>query len=51
MISKPQETDKRQKLIRHAKLLAWLGMGWHGIEAAIAVAAGREFHSPHRLRC
>src|SRR4051794_7509918 len=27
-------------LIRRAKLLAWGGIGWHGIEAAVAVAAG-----------
>jgi hypothetical protein len=40
LISKPQETDERQKLIRRAKLLAWLGVGWHGIEAAVAVGAG-----------
>ncbi len=30
----------RQRLIRRAKLLAWLGLGWHGIEAAIAIIAG-----------
>jgi divalent metal cation (Fe/Co/Zn/Cd) transporter len=32
--------DNRSRLVRRAKLLAWLGVGWHGIEAAIAVAAG-----------
>ena len=26
--------------MRRAKLLAWLGIGWHGIEAAVAVGAG-----------
>jgi divalent metal cation (Fe/Co/Zn/Cd) transporter len=26
--------------MRRAKLLAWIGVGWHGIEAAIAVGAG-----------
>src|SRR3954465_15710375 len=31
---------ERKKLVRRAKLLAWLGVGWHGIEAAIAVGAG-----------
>ncbi len=30
---------ERAKLVRQAKLLAWLGVGWHGIEAAIAVVA------------
>jgi divalent metal cation (Fe/Co/Zn/Cd) transporter len=38
---KPQEeAAARKKLVRRAKLLAWMGVGWHGIEAAIAVAAG-----------
>jgi divalent metal cation (Fe/Co/Zn/Cd) transporter len=31
---------ERAKLVKRAKLLAWLGVGWHGIEAAIAVGAG-----------
>jgi divalent metal cation (Fe/Co/Zn/Cd) transporter len=26
--------------VRRARLLAWIGVGWHGIEAAIAVGAG-----------
>jgi divalent metal cation (Fe/Co/Zn/Cd) transporter len=30
----------RERLVRRAKALAWLGVGWHGIEAAIAVGAG-----------
>ena len=30
----------REQLIRRAKLLAWLGVVWHGLEAAIAVGAG-----------
>jgi divalent metal cation (Fe/Co/Zn/Cd) transporter len=30
----------REHLIRRAKALAWLGVGWHAIEAAIAVGAG-----------
>jgi divalent metal cation (Fe/Co/Zn/Cd) transporter len=40
LVRKPPKTDERQKLVRRAKLLAWLGVGWHGIEAAIAVGAG-----------
>jgi divalent metal cation (Fe/Co/Zn/Cd) transporter len=36
----PQEAAKREKLVRRAKLLTCLGVGWHGIEAAIAVGAG-----------
>jgi divalent metal cation (Fe/Co/Zn/Cd) transporter len=31
---------QRERLMRRAKALAWLGVGWHGIEAAIAVGAG-----------
>jgi len=27
-------------MVRRAKLLAWLGVGWHGIEAVVAVGAG-----------
>jgi divalent metal cation (Fe/Co/Zn/Cd) transporter len=30
----------REGLVRRAKLLAWLGICWHGVEAAIAVGAG-----------
>jgi divalent metal cation (Fe/Co/Zn/Cd) transporter len=30
----------RAQLVRRAKLLAWLGVGWHGIEAAVAIGAG-----------
>jgi divalent metal cation (Fe/Co/Zn/Cd) transporter len=30
----------RELLVRRAKLLAWVGVGWHAIEAAIAVGAG-----------
>src|SRR5436190_24329402 len=34
------EDPARLRLERRAKLLAWVGVGWHGIEAAIAVGAG-----------
>jgi divalent metal cation (Fe/Co/Zn/Cd) transporter len=37
---KPPGTGERERLVRRAKLLAWLGVGWHGVEAAIAVGAG-----------
>src|SRR2546430_1644457 len=33
-------TQERERLVRRAKVLAWIGVGWHGIEAAIAVGAG-----------
>jgi divalent metal cation (Fe/Co/Zn/Cd) transporter len=38
-IPRPATTD-RGRLIRRARFLAWIGIGWHAIEAAIAVAAG-----------
>jgi divalent metal cation (Fe/Co/Zn/Cd) transporter len=31
---------ERARLVRRARRLAWLGIGWHGIEAAIALGAG-----------
>jgi hypothetical protein len=37
---KPPGIGERERLVRRAKLLAWLGVGWHGLEAAIAVGAG-----------
>lgn len=37
---KPRGAAERERLVRRAKLLAWLGIGWHGVEAAIAIAAG-----------
>src|ERR687893_2367540 len=37
---KPPGIGEREQLVRRAKLLAWLGVGWHGVEAAIAVGAG-----------
>jgi divalent metal cation (Fe/Co/Zn/Cd) transporter len=37
---KPPQSDERQQLVRRAKLLAWAGIGWHGIEAAVAIGAG-----------
>src|SRR5919112_3810638 len=40
LVSRPQKSSERVRLVRRAKQLAWLGVGWHGIEAAIAVGAG-----------
>ena len=31
---------ERARLVRRARLLAWLGLGWHAVEAAVAIAAG-----------
>jgi divalent metal cation (Fe/Co/Zn/Cd) transporter len=36
----PPVADDRAALVRRARALAWLGVGWHVIEAAIAVLAG-----------
>src|SRR4051794_41986393 len=30
----------REPLVRRARQLAWLGLGWHLVEAAVALAAG-----------
>jgi len=38
--SRPQKPAERERLVRRAKQLAWLGVGWHGVEAAIAIGAG-----------
>src|SRR4051812_1068320 len=35
-----QLAPSRAQLVRKAKFLAWLGLGWHGVEAAVALAAG-----------
>jgi hypothetical protein len=32
--------EERARLVRRAQLLARVGLGWHGIEAAIAIGAG-----------
>lgn len=31
---------ERARLVRRARLLAWVGLGWHGIEAAVSIGAG-----------
>jgi divalent metal cation (Fe/Co/Zn/Cd) transporter len=38
--SKPSASHSRARLVRRARLLAWIGLGWHAIEATVAVAAG-----------
>ena len=35
-----QQRDDRGRLVHRAKTLAWIGVSWHGVEAAIAVGAG-----------
>jgi divalent metal cation (Fe/Co/Zn/Cd) transporter len=32
--------NSRAALVRRAKLLAWIGLGWHGVEAGVAIGAG-----------
>jgi divalent metal cation (Fe/Co/Zn/Cd) transporter len=36
----PAQPATREGLVRRARLLAWLGVGWHVVEAAVAIAAG-----------
>jgi divalent metal cation (Fe/Co/Zn/Cd) transporter len=38
--SKPSTSNSRAHLVRRARLLAWAGLGWHAIEATVAVTAG-----------
>jgi divalent metal cation (Fe/Co/Zn/Cd) transporter len=38
--SKPGQTHSRARLLRRARQLAWAGIGWHAIEATVAVTAG-----------
>jgi hypothetical protein len=39
-LSRKQKVGERERLVRRVKLLALLGVGWHGVEAAVAVGAG-----------
>jgi divalent metal cation (Fe/Co/Zn/Cd) transporter len=39
-ISSTPAAGPREDLVRRARLLAWVGLGWHFAEAAIAIAAG-----------
>ncbi len=39
-LSRKQRPGERERLIGRAKMLAWIGVGWHGVEAAVAVGAG-----------
>lgn len=39
-VAQPITIGERDRLVRRARLLARLGIAWHGIEAAIAVIAG-----------
>jgi divalent metal cation (Fe/Co/Zn/Cd) transporter len=36
----PSPDQQRERLVRRARLLARLGVGWHGVEATIAIGAG-----------
>ena len=33
-------SNEQTRLVRRARLLAWVGLGWHGIEATVAIGAG-----------
>jgi divalent metal cation (Fe/Co/Zn/Cd) transporter len=39
-LSRKQRVGERERLVGRTKLLALLGVGWHGVEAAVAVGAG-----------
>jgi divalent metal cation (Fe/Co/Zn/Cd) transporter len=39
-LHRPLDSGERARLVRRARLLAWIGNGWHFIEFVIAVAAG-----------
>ena len=36
----PGPSAERRRLVVRARRLAWLGLGWHVVEAAVAIAAG-----------
>ena len=38
--AKPRAEAPRSRAIGRARLLAWVGLGWHAVEAAVAIAAG-----------
>jgi len=38
--SKPGASHPRARLVRRARQLAWAGIGWHVVEATVAVTAG-----------
>jgi divalent metal cation (Fe/Co/Zn/Cd) transporter len=38
--SKRGASHERARLVRRARLLAWAGLGWHAIEATVAITAG-----------
>jgi divalent metal cation (Fe/Co/Zn/Cd) transporter len=38
--AKPSPSHARTRLVRRARLLAWVGLGWHAIEATVALTAG-----------
>src|SRR3954454_6326545 len=37
---------ERAWLVRRARMLAWLGLGWHAVEATVALGAGIAAASP-----
>jgi hypothetical protein len=41
-IAPPAPADRAQRahLVRRARRLAWAGLAWHGVEAAVAIGAG-----------
>jgi divalent metal cation (Fe/Co/Zn/Cd) transporter len=40
VVGSPGLPVDRERLVRQARALAWLGLGWHLVEAGVAIAAG-----------
>ena len=39
-VAQAVQPAEHERLVRRARLLAWVGLGWHVAEAAVAIAAG-----------
>ena len=39
-VARPTASRPRAPLVRRARHLAWVGLGWHGIETGVSIAAG-----------
>jgi divalent metal cation (Fe/Co/Zn/Cd) transporter len=39
-VAEPLAASERTRLVSRARLLAWLGIAWHAVEAAVALIAG-----------
>jgi divalent metal cation (Fe/Co/Zn/Cd) transporter len=46
VVAAPQADPDRPRFVARARLLAWIGLGWHVVEAAVAIGAGAVAASP-----